>query len=99
MSKHLLVSILVLAGGIFPISAQVPARVANTSLQMPPEMFSSVAYQLENMQLGDIGSPVAMAFPPGDSRLFIVDREGLIYVIPDLANPVPEEFLNIQDRV
>ena len=99
LQKRILTCLYALVGGLLPLGAQVPARVANTSLQMPPEMFSSVAYQLETMALGDIGSPVAIASPPGDNRLFIADLEGYIYVIPDLANPVPEVFLDITDRV
>jgi len=81
------------------ILGQIPGRVANTSLQMPPEMFSSVAYQLENAQLGSIGSPVDIVSPPNDTRLFIADHEGRIFVIPDLENPVPEVFLDFRDRV
>ncbi|MFT4550633.1 MAG: putative repeat protein (TIGR03806 family) [Verrucomicrobiales bacterium] len=80
-------------------AAQVPPRVANTTLQMPPEPFSSVAYELENLSPGGIGEPVAMVSPPADMRLFVVDRVGIIRVIPDLDTPVPEVFLDITDRV
>ncbi|ADE53120.1 PQQ-dependent sugar dehydrogenase [Coraliomargarita akajimensis] len=99
MLKYLLSCLALLASGGVPLAAQIPNRAANTSLQMPPEMFSSVAYQLEDMQLGAIGSPVALATPSGDTRLFLADREGRIFVIPDLDNPVPEVFLDIRDRV
>jgi len=98
MTKILFATIGLLFSGI-TLFAQIPPRVANTSLQMPPEMFSSVAYQLENAGFGDVGSPVAIASPPGDTRLFIADREGKIYVIPDLDNPVPEVFLDIGGRI
>lgn len=99
MTKHLLPFLLSLATACPTLTAQVPAREANTSLQMPPEMFSSVAYQLEDMELGNVGSPVAITTPPGDTRTFIVDSAGRIFVIADLDNPVPEVFLDIRDRV
>ena len=81
------------------VKGQIPERVANTTLQMPPEMFSSVAYQLEDAALGSVGAPVDLVSPPNDDRLFVVDRGGRIFVIPDLANPVPEVFLDLTDRV
>ncbi|MFT6862245.1 MAG: glucose/arabinose dehydrogenase, partial [Akkermansiaceae bacterium] len=81
------------------VKGQIPGRVANTTLQMPPEIFSSVAYQLEDAALGSVGAPVDLVSPPNDDRLFVVDRGGRIFVIPDLANPVPEVFLDLTDRV
>jgi glucose/arabinose dehydrogenase len=48
----------------------------------------------------EIAQPVAMVTPPGEtSRLFVVEKEGRIAVIPDLANPTREVFLDISDRV
>ncbi len=82
-----------------PTAAQVPARVPNSTLQMPAESFSSLAYQMENLNPGAIGDPVAMASPPGDMRLFVVDRAGIIRVIPDLDNPAPVVFLDIRNQV
>ena len=82
-----------------PARGQVPARVANTTLQMPAEAFGSVAYRMENLRPGDVGNPVAMASPPGDSRLFVLDRNGRIMLIPDLDNPVSEVFLDLSSRV
>lgn len=99
MSKCLLPFVFAIVGGFSTLTAQVPTRSTNTSLQMPTEMFSSTAYELEDLALGEIGSPVAIASPSNDSRLFIVDRSGRIFVIPDLETPVPEVFLDISDRV
>ncbi|MDF1863031.1 MAG: PQQ-dependent sugar dehydrogenase [Verrucomicrobiales bacterium] len=79
--------------------AQIAPRVDNTSLNMPAEMFSSVAYELENLDPGEIGHPMALVSPPGDSRLFVVDRVGLIRVIDDLDDPSPSVFLDLRDRV
>ncbi|MFT5125636.1 MAG: glucose/arabinose dehydrogenase/mono/diheme cytochrome c family protein [Verrucomicrobiales bacterium] len=80
--------------------AQLPSRVANTSLQMPPQVYSSVAYDAESIQSGSIGAPVALASPPGATNaLYVVDREGSIIVIPDLVNPVPATFIDLGDRV
>ena len=80
--------------------AQLPVRVENMSLQMPSEVFSSVAYEVENANFGDIGYAVAFATPPGETnRIFIADRLGTVRVIPDLSNPVPEIFLDLNSRV
>lgn len=79
--------------------AQISPRVENTTLNMPPEMFSSVGYELEDLAPGDIGHAVALVSPPGDSRLFVVDRVGIIRVIDDLSDPEPRVFLDIRDRV
>lgn len=44
--------------------------------------------------------PVALASPPGETnRLFVVERGGRIMVIPDLADPTTEVFLDLSNRV
>jgi len=80
---------------------QVPARQANTTLTLPPEVFSSVAYQTDQLLFDNLlGDAVAMASPPGETnRLFVADRHGRILVIPDLEDPVPSVFLDITNRV
>lgn len=44
--------------------------------------------------------PLAMVAPPGETnRLFIVEKKGRIVVVPDLAKPTREVFLDISDRL
>jgi glucose/arabinose dehydrogenase len=44
--------------------------------------------------------PLAVATPPGETnRLFIVEKTGRIVVVPDLAKPTREVFLDISDRL
>jgi hypothetical protein len=57
-------------------AAQITPRVDNTSLSMPAEMFSSVAYEFENLNPGEIGHPMALVSPRGDNRLFVVIGSG-----------------------
>jgi hypothetical protein len=66
---------------------------------MPAEMFSSVVYESENINPGEIGHPMALVLAPRDDRLFVVDRVGIVRVIDDLNSPSPLVFLDISDRV
>ena len=80
---------------------QVPARVANTTLQFPSEP-PVHGYGTEPAFPGrfTFSQPVAIASPPGETnRLFIVEKAGRIQVIPDLANPVRTLFLDITAQV
>src|SRR5687768_763600 len=44
--------------------------------------------------------PVAVMAPPGETnRLFIVEQNGIVSVITNLANPTRTVFLNIVSRV
>lgn len=44
--------------------------------------------------------PVALAHPPGETnRLFVVEREGIIHVIPDLTSPTKEVFLDLRENL
>lgn len=44
--------------------------------------------------------PLAVATPPGETnRLFIVEKTGRIVVVPDLAKPTRQVFLDISDRL
>lgn len=79
--------------------SQISPRVENTSLNMPAEMFSSVVYELENINPGEIGHPMALVSPLRDDRLFVVDRLGIVRVIDGLNSPSPSVFLDISDRV
>lgn len=97
--KSFFSSLWILALAASWVEGQIPNRVENTTLDMPAEMFSSVDYELEDLSPGEIGHPVALVSPPGDNRLFVVDRVGIIRVIDDLDSPSPAVFLDIRDRV
>ena len=44
--------------------------------------------------------PLAIVSPPGETnRLFVVEKKGRIIVVPDLAQPAREVFLDISDRL
>lgn len=44
--------------------------------------------------------PLAIVSPPGETnRVFIVEKKGRIVVVPDLAQPSREVFLDISDRL
>ncbi len=44
--------------------------------------------------------PLAVVAPPGETnRVFIVEKKGRIVVVPDLARPAREVFLDISDRL
>lgn len=79
---------------------QVPARVANTTLDFPlepPVRGYGTADAFPGIRFNQ---PVAIASPPGETnRLFIVEKRGRIQVIPDLTNPGRELFLDISARV
>jgi glucose/arabinose dehydrogenase len=71
-------------------------HVANTTGHWPNET-PLQGYRLvdafPNVRFDD---PVAVEFPPGETnRLFIVERTGRIMVIPDLALPTKEVFLDL----
>lgn len=47
-----------------------------------------------------LDQPLAIVTPPGEThRLFIVEKTGRIVVVPDLAQPRREVFLDISDRL
>lgn len=44
--------------------------------------------------------PLAVVSPPGEAnRVFIVEKKGRIVVVPDLARPTREVFLDLSDRL
>src|SRR5256885_7220295 len=75
-------------------------RRPNDTLRMPqtPAVFG---YQFVNAFPGvTFQSPMAIVAPPGETnRLFIVEREGTIAVITNLASPSREVFLDIRSKV
>jgi uncharacterized repeat protein (TIGR03806 family) len=73
-------------------------REANSTLALPLEPYQ---YTTANAFPGlSFNQPVAIVSPPGETnRLFIVEKEGRIQVITDLANPTKTLFLDITGRV
>ncbi len=75
------------------------SRVENTTLRMPP-VTPSTAYWLDPVLPSALtNTVVTLAAPPRETgRLFVGELPGLIRVIPDLANPHVETFLDIRER-
>ena len=80
------------------------ATLADTNppptLRMPPEP-PTYGYQLVNA-FGSLSfpDPVAIATPPGETnRIFVVEQDGRISVITNLAAPTRTVFLDITSRV
>jgi uncharacterized repeat protein (TIGR03806 family) len=74
--------------------------LGTSPLALPPDLPSGT-YATEDAFPGLIfADPVAIVTPPGESnRLFVVEQIGRISVIPDLANPTRQTFLDIQGIV
>lgn len=82
-----------------PLSGTAAVRRANTTLEFSQEPY---AYSLEDAFPGVVfqDGVVAMVSPPGETnRLFVVEKTGTIYVIPDLSNPEKSAFLDLKTKV
>jgi glucose/arabinose dehydrogenase len=85
-----------------PSPAQPLTRVAATSLRLgtiPPPSSYTTARVFPNLSFAQ---PVAILTPPGETRrLFVVEKAGRIWVIPDItaATPTRALFLDIAGRV
>src|SRR5213076_1057979 len=80
--------------------AGLTQREPNTTLQLPqtPLQFG---YTTTNA-FGSLTftNPLAITAPPGETnRLFVVEQDGWIAVVTNLANPTRSEFLNISGRI
>ncbi len=75
-------------------------REANTSLALPEEPLA-LEYEVENAFPGlSFYQPVALATPAGDnSRVFVVEQSGRIYVINDVSSPTKSLFLDYSSIV
>jgi glucose/arabinose dehydrogenase/mono/diheme cytochrome c family protein len=75
-------------------------RVAAQSLKLPS---SSPAYEYRaESALGGITflEPTQVVFAPGETgRVFVVEREGRVAVVPDKSKPVRQIFLDLSARV
>ena len=105
-SSRRLAAVLWIASGfsLFASDAgQTAARQPNTTLRMPVESAASRPDLFRTVEAWNglvFDKPVAISSPPGDSnRLFVVERPGRVRVITNLANPVPEVFLDIRSEV
>jgi uncharacterized repeat protein (TIGR03806 family) len=75
-------------------------RVANTTLRMPEHLPLS-SYTTSNAfpTLSPFARPVGIEVPPGETnRLFVVEQQGRIAVITNLASPTRSVFLDLTDR-
>ena len=72
-------------------------RVPNETLRLPAELPAG-SFRTENAFAGlSFSRPVATVTPPGErDRLFVVEQRGVISVIPSLANPSKETFLDLR---
>ncbi len=58
---------------------------------------------LQGLQLEVVGTgfarPTYVAAPPGDPRLFVVERRGTVVIVDDDGEVLPDPFLDIRDAV
>jgi glucose/arabinose dehydrogenase len=76
-------------------------RQANTTLKFP-QTITTAPGQLELADLTpgvQFDRPVAIASPPGDTRLFVVERAGRIWIVNDLGAPTKTLFLDLTSKV
>jgi uncharacterized repeat protein (TIGR03806 family) len=99
MKSAVTLSLIILLG-VFPAAAQL-TRQDNTTLKFPVAPSTATGqYQLVELMPGvSFDRPVCIANAPNDTRLFVVERAGRIWVINDIANPQKEMFLDISSRV
>lgn len=71
-------------------------RQANTTLAFPPALPVMGYGVVEAFPGIKFNNPVAMAAPPGETnRLFVAERHGQVWVIPNLNAPTKELFLEL----
>lgn len=63
-----------------------------------PEALSSQYYFEDFLNL-DFEKPVAIATPPGESSLYVIEKEGRIYEIANLDQPKKTLFMDIESKV
>ncbi len=76
-------------------------RTANTSLTNMPSALPTFGFTYTNALAGMIfTSPVAITSPPGETnRLFIVEKNGAIVVITNLASPNRTLFISLTNKL
>lgn len=82
-----------------PVRAQL-VRQNNTTLTFPTTSSGAGDFQLVELFPGmQFDRPVCIASPPGENRLFVVERVGRIWVINSLSVPTKTLFLDITNQV
>jgi glucose/arabinose dehydrogenase len=84
------------------LSAQPLTRVPATSLRLPSSPPPTSYTTTRAFPTLTFTQPVAAVTPPGDTRrLFVVEKPGRIWVIPDVTAPTPTRtlFLDLTSRV
>jgi uncharacterized repeat protein (TIGR03806 family) len=82
-----------------PADAQL-VRENNSTLKFPTTAGPVGQYNLVDLLPGVVfDRPVCIASPPGETRLFVVERVGRIWVINNLSAPAKQLFLDISDHV
>src|SRR6185503_948872 len=75
-------------------------RVANTSLAMPAAPPTTGYTSTNAFGALTFANPVTLASPPGETnRLFVVEKNGTIQVITNLAAPTKTLFMDISNLV
>jgi uncharacterized repeat protein (TIGR03806 family) len=97
-------AMLALAGALTlpPLVGQPLTRVAATSLRLPVAPPATTFSTIRAFPSLAFNFPVALVSPPGTSRrLFVVEKTGRIWLIPDVtaANPARTLFLDLTSRV
>ena len=85
---------------VLSLEATALERVANTTLQMPTGL-PDASYTVEDAFAGlTFRLPVGIVAARGDkNRLFVLEKEGRIQVIPNLASPSKSVFLDLSGKV
>ncbi len=84
------------------LGAQPLTRVAATSLRLPATPPATNYTTVRAFPGLSFDQPVAVVTPPGETRrLFVVEKTGRIWVIPDVTTAIPtrELFLNLAPRI
>ena len=85
---------------IAPSASAQLVRENNSTLKFPTTAGPVGQYDLVDLLPGIVfDRPVCVASPPGDTRLFVIERVGRIWVINDLSAPTKQLFLDITDHV
>ena len=80
-----------------PLARPVPSLLPFPNTAPEPDSAYSVQDAFPGLRFNEV---VAMATPPGETnRLFVVERDGLIKVLPDLDSPSAEPFLDLRSLV
>lgn len=103
MLRSLRFSLALLSLAPVVVRAQAPlTRVPATSLQLPAAPPATSYATARAFPALSFTQPVALVTPPGETRrLFVVEKPGRIYVIPDVtaASPTRVLFLDLTSRV